>query len=260
MRGQERKPHDARTMAESFGADPARYDRLRPSYPAGMVDAIVSEAPGSALLDVGSGTGIAARLFQATGCSVLGIDVDPRMAEFARGRGLEVEVAKFEEWDNTGRVFDAVVSGTTWHWLDPRVSALRAVDVLRPCGLLAAFWNVQQPPPTLAAAFTTVYTRIAPRSPFARPGGDSHTRILDRTLRGVRDADAFGTPRIRRFHWKQLYTREQWLELAATLGGHHLLSADQRAELMTGLGAAIDAEGGAFTMDYETLLLTATRS
>jgi hypothetical protein len=35
------------------------------------------------------------------------------MAEFVRWRGLEVEVAKFEDWHPVGRTFDAVVSGTT---------------------------------------------------------------------------------------------------------------------------------------------------
>src|SRR4051812_49267830 len=92
VRGQERKPHDARTMAESFGADPERYDRVRPSYPAAMVDVIVAEAPGSDVLDVGCGTGIAARLFEDAECQVLGVEVDPRMADFARERGLEVEL------------------------------------------------------------------------------------------------------------------------------------------------------------------------
>lgn len=33
----------------------------------------------------------------AAGCRVLGVEVDARMADFARWRGIEVEVAKFEE-------------------------------------------------------------------------------------------------------------------------------------------------------------------
>jgi hypothetical protein len=41
-------------------------------------------------------------------------EVDARMAEWARRRGLEVEVAAFEAWDPAGRVFDAVVSGGWW--------------------------------------------------------------------------------------------------------------------------------------------------
>jgi len=58
------------------------------------------------VLDVGCGTGIAARQFQAAGCAVLGVDPDERMAAYARERGLEVEVSTFETWEPAGRTFD----------------------------------------------------------------------------------------------------------------------------------------------------------
>src|SRR5580700_11000047 len=93
------KPHQHRQLAESFGTDAGRYDRARPSYPDALVTKIVDTLPGLDLLDVGCGTGIAARQFQAAGCRVLGIDVDERMADQARRRGLEVEVARFEDWN-----------------------------------------------------------------------------------------------------------------------------------------------------------------
>src|ERR1700742_4390072 len=95
-------PHQARQVAESFGADAERYDRARPRYPSALVDRIVAASPGPEVLDVGCGTGIAARQFQAAGCTVLGVDPDPRMAEFARRTGVEAEVATFEAWDPAG--------------------------------------------------------------------------------------------------------------------------------------------------------------
>src|SRR5215471_17028718 len=76
--------HQAREVAESFGAEASRYDRARPSYPAALVDRIVAASPGRSVLDVGCGTGIVARLFQAVGCAVLGVDPDARMAGHAR--------------------------------------------------------------------------------------------------------------------------------------------------------------------------------
>ena len=87
-------PHLRRDLAESFGADPERYDRTRPRYPDAMVDRIVAASPGPDVLDVGCGTGIAARQFQAAGCRVLGVDPDARMAERARGHGVEAIRAK----------------------------------------------------------------------------------------------------------------------------------------------------------------------
>ncbi len=72
------------------------------------MERIVAASPGLDVLDVGCGTGIAARQFQAAGCRVLGVDPDGRMADLARPSGIEVEVAKFEPWDPAGRGFAAV--------------------------------------------------------------------------------------------------------------------------------------------------------
>ena len=90
------QPHRYRQIAESFGEDPGRYDRTRPPYPAALVDRIIAASPGRDVLDVGCGTGTAARQFLAAGAVVLGVEPDGRMAEFARRSGFAVEVATFE--------------------------------------------------------------------------------------------------------------------------------------------------------------------
>lgn len=101
----EPQAHQARAIAESFGVDAARYDRSRPRYPAELIASVVAAGRGRDVLDVGIGTGIVARQFQAAGCTVLGVEPDSRMAEFARRTGAEVEVATFENWDPAGRAF-----------------------------------------------------------------------------------------------------------------------------------------------------------
>ena len=133
--------HLQRQVAEGFGADAGRYDRARPTYPADLVDRIIAASPGRDVLDVGCGTGISARLFQAEGCRVLGVDPDPRMAEQARQGGTATEVAKFEDWDPAGRTFNAVIAAQAWHWVDPVAGAAKAAAVLRPGSRLAVFWN-----------------------------------------------------------------------------------------------------------------------
>ncbi|MGH9060429.1 MAG: class I SAM-dependent methyltransferase, partial [Acidimicrobiales bacterium] len=156
------EPHQDRGMAESFGLDAARYDRARPRYPDALVRRIVDGMPGRAVLDVGCGTGIGARQYQAAGRVVLGVDPDARMAEFARVTGVEVEVATFETWGPAGRMFDAVVSGQAWHWVDPVAGAAKAARVLRPGGRLAVFGHVFDAPPEVAAALTAAIRRVAP--------------------------------------------------------------------------------------------------
>ena len=108
--------------------------------------------------------------FRRPGCQVLGVDPDARLAEFARHSGVEVEVSTFEAWEPAGRKFDAVVSGESWHWVDPVAGAAKAAEVLRPGGRLAVFWNTGQPRAGLDEAFAEVYRRVLPESLVARLG------------------------------------------------------------------------------------------
>ena len=259
--------HQQRRVAESFGDDADRYDRARPTYPAALVERIVAESPAIGvpeILDVGCGTGISGRLFQAAGCQVLGVDPDPRMAELARSSGLDVEVAKFEEWDAGGRTFDAVIAAQAWHWVDPVAGAARAAALLRPGGRLAVFWNAFQPPADLRAAFGEVYQRALPDSPvgefWSRPAVDAYLVGCGKAADAMAQAGGFGEPETWRFDWSRPYTRNEWLDVVPTFGGHSLLPAQVQAELLAGIGAAVDAAGGAFTMEYATVAATAARS
>jgi SAM-dependent methyltransferase len=253
-----------RRVAESFGADAERYHRARPSYPEAMVDRIVAGSPGRAVVDAGCGTGLSARLFQAAGCQVLGVDPDPRMADLARRSGLEVEAATFEEWDAAGRTFDIVIAGQAWHWVDMAAGAAKAAAVLRPGGRLAVFWNAFDPPAELRASFGEIYRRVVPDSPMAagfwsRPASVQYLAMCETAADGMRRAGAFCEPQTWRFDWSRPYTREEWLDQVPTFGGHSLLPPDAQAELLAGIGAAVDAIGGGFRMDYATVVATAAR-
>ena len=166
-----------RQVAESFGIDADRYDRARPAYPDELIQRVVAASPGTDFLDVGCGTGIGARQYRASGINVLGVDVDTRMAEFARETGIEVEIGKFEEWDSRGRSFDAVVAGQAWHWVDPVLGAGKAAQVLRPHGLLALYWHVFDPPAEIADPFEKVLGRVAPDGPLKTPASSFNNAI-----------------------------------------------------------------------------------
>ncbi len=255
--------HQQREAAESFGSDAERYDRARPSYPGALVDRIVAASPGRRLIDVGCGTGIAARLFRAAGCEVLGVEPDARMADLARRSGLEVEVATFETWDHAGREFDAVIAAQAWHWVDPVVGAGRAAQALRRRGRLAVFWNAFQPPAELREAFADVYRRVETGlsfDPWARPLLDAYLAGCATAADGIRQAGAFGEPERWRFDWDRPYTTGEWLDLVPTIGGHSQIPPGRLAKLLAGLGAAVDAIGGKFTMQYTTVAVTAVRA
>ncbi|SEF23572.1 Methyltransferase domain-containing protein [Amycolatopsis pretoriensis] len=185
------------------------------------------------------------------------------MAAFARDTGVDVEVAKFEDWDSAGRTFDAVVAGQAWHWVDPVAGAVKAAGVLRPGGLLAVFAHVFQPPAPVADALAAGIRRVLPDSPFAgesRTAAELYDVMFAKFADGIRDSGGFGAPERWSFAWERTYTRDEWLDLLPTTGGLTRLPPDALADVLAGVGAAIDALGGGFTLSYTTLAVAASKA
>ena len=248
-------------MAESFGTDVQRYDRARPPYPDALVARVIAGSPGTEVLDIGCGTGIAARQFQAAGCAVLGVEPDERMAEAARARGLVVEMATFEDWQPAGRAFDAVIAAQSWHWVDPAAGAGKAAQVLHPHGRLAVFGHVYEPPAAIAEPFTEAFRRAVPDSPFSRQAARRPLQAYQQGYAAfadaIRDTGLFHEPEQWQFDWARPYTRGQWLDLLPTTGGLTRLEPEALTSILNAVGGAIDEMGGSFIMQYSTLATTA---
>lgn len=255
--------HQNREMAESYGAEAERYDRARTTFPPALIEAITSTAPATAV-DVGCGTGVVARLLQEAGCQVLGVEPDERSAAYARSRGLDVEVSTFEAWDPAGRLFDAVVAGRTWHWIDPLAGAAKAAAALRPGGRLTIFWNASDTPSELARSFLEINQRMFPENATLIKNStstfESCSRSVTKAGDTIRQTEGFGEPDFLRLDWERTYTRDEWLDVLPTLSAYTRLSPGRRDELLTAMGDAVDAYGGSFSMQYATLAVAATRT
>jgi SAM-dependent methyltransferase len=247
-------PHDAqvhrdRGRAESFGSQAAQYDRARPPYPDVLIVDLLTRGPQSAL-DVGCGTGKAARLLADRGLPVLGVEADAAMAEVARRHGIEVEVARFETWDDAGRRFDLLTCGQAWHWVDPQSGPVKARQVLRPGGTIALFWNMPRQDEDVRGQLIGVYERLAPQlvaRELARAPDDG-----DNGLAGQLTDAGFGDVTTRAYPWEHRYSTSEWLELIATYSDHHLVEPDARATLFQAVREVIDGHGGWLDVHYTT--------
>lgn len=249
-------------MAESFGVDAGRYDRTRPRYPEAMVERIIAASPGREILDVGCGTGIAARQFQRAGCAVLGVEPDSRMAEFARRRGVAVEVCAFETWEPGERRFDVVTAGQAWHWIEPVAGTRKAAHSLRLGGRLALFWNSDQPPAAVTEPLREIYRRLLPDAPVNRLHSteDAYSTLGDKASEGIRRGGGFSEPEVWSIPYERRYSRDEYVDLLPTQGLHTRLPAPALNEILTTAATAIDEMGGEFLMRGRTVVVTAVRA
>ena len=247
--------HADRARAESFGAGAEAYERARPGYPDALIEDLLAENPTDAL-DVGCGTGKAARPLVERGVDVLGIEPDERMAEIARGHGITVEIGTFEDWDPQGRRFDLIVSGQAWHWVDPVRGPEKALEILRPGGRLATFWNVAQLPEDVRGELDAVYERLAPEiDPYSVVRGCGRIPEPNGPIKVT--LEGFATTDTRRYEWEEPYARDAWLELIFTHSDHSRLDEPVRAPLVAAVGEVIDAHGGTVTATYRTYAVIA---
>lgn len=245
----EGRVHTDRARAESFGGVAEQYDRFRPSYPAALVEDLVTLSP-AAVLDVGCGTGKAARLLAARGLRVLGVDVDGQMAEVARRHGIDVEVAPFESWDSGDRRFELIICGQAWHWLDPALAVPKAAALLRPGGTLALFWNYDELDEVAQAALDEVYSRCAPEL-------SRKAKVAAGVPADLETSGLFATVQTRTYRWERVFSRPEWLGTVQTHSDHLRLDPARRATLLDSLGTAIDGLGGTMVSHQGTYTVLA---
>lgn len=231
--------HVNRARAESFGAVAANYDRYRPGYPEPLIDDLVALRARD-VLDIGCGTGKAARQLVARGLSVLGVEIDPQMAALARSHGLPVEVAAFEQWDPAGRTFDLVVCGQAWHWIDPAVGPAKAAGLLRPGGVLVMFWNHEVDlEPGVRDVLDEPYREQAPEL-LEEAAQDRKRRAAKPYVADLRASRAFRSIETKEYPHERAYTTDEWVGAVLTHSDHLQLDPARRTALADDLRDVID--------------------
>jgi len=104
---------------------------------------------------------------------------------------------------------------------------------------------------------------VFPDSPsggfWDRPAIEAYQAGCAKVADAIRQSGAFGVPEEWLSHWERPYTRDEWLDLVPTTGGFTRHPEAIQQGLLHGLGTAVDAAGGAFTMSYTTIAITAAR-
>jgi ubiquinone/menaquinone biosynthesis C-methylase UbiE len=137
---------------ERFSNRVANYVKYRPSYPKEILRLFRDEMnlqANSIVADVGSGTGISAKIFLKNGNKVYG--VEPNAAMRAAAEEFLKEFPRFQSVDGTSentnlpdKSVDFVIAAQAFHWFKPNETRPEFKRILRENGFVALIWNERQ--------------------------------------------------------------------------------------------------------------------
>ncbi|MEU1591949.1 class I SAM-dependent methyltransferase [Streptomyces sp. NPDC005708] len=250
------RPEESRRvrLGRIFDEDAELYDRARPGYPPELYDDLVELAgacPGSRVREVGCGTGRATVPLAGRGRQITAVEAGAHMTAVAAA--VEVVTADFENWPLPEEPFDAVVSATVFHWIDPAVRTAKAADAPRPGGALAVVpsRHVMGGTEEFFVEVQRCYERWDPDSPPGlRPPAAAGIDGSDHAEE-VAQSGRFGPTVFRRYEQDLTYGTSDYLELLRTCSGHRALPEAARDGLMACIAGLIDGwYGGRVTKRY----------
>ena len=216
------------------------YAATRPGYPRELADFAATTAgagAGSAVLEVGCGTGQLTERLAPLGCALTAIDVGASMIEVARERVTGGDVAflavSFEALEAGEASFDLVISGAAFHWVDPEVRFRKAARLLRPGGWLAVAGYDERYDDPLGPALDRMWrarasaaggwaTRPADSEAIAASGlfeAPVHRAFTRRLTRRAEDVIGVENTRATTLSWPDDVRRDFSAELGQRLGG-----------------------------------------
>ncbi|MGH9116193.1 MAG: class I SAM-dependent methyltransferase [Acidimicrobiales bacterium] len=268
---------EARKAGRVFDTLASEYDASRPGYPAQAIASVVAACglcPGKRVLEVGCGTGQATRPLAETGCAIRCLEPGANLASLARQNlrslpNVEVVEQPFESADEPAGAYDAIVSATAFHWIDPQVSYAKAARLLGPGGHLALLTNAHAAGGTqdaIAGEVQKLHLRFAPdlgawtfpsvEAVCGRATGDGDiAAVWSRVDRKLGDPPALGhvffPPAVATYPWVASYDRAGYLAMLGTHSTYALMDARRREQLMEEMAVLIDdLLGGRITKQY----------
>jgi trans-aconitate methyltransferase len=255
------RPEDKRL---SFNEAAEIYDRVRPSYPADLFDALFEMLPPRPeMVEVGPGTGQATRDLLARGALVHAVEIGPAMATKLRANlpseQLQISIGDFEVLDIEPASADALFSATAYHWVSLSAQTDRPSEILRPHGVVAIVDLIQVESPDdqgFFAAAQAIYERYGE----GHSGPPAPTReYVDPAIRTVLEADdRFSKVAVRRYDWNQTYSASGYRELMLSYSGTQMMEERDRNGLLGDIESFIRSDfGGVVTRPLVVAMTTA---
>jgi SAM-dependent methyltransferase len=246
---------ERRCLGGTFDRAAAVYREARPGYPPELFALLVERCglgSGSAVLEVGAGTGQATIPMLNLGARVTAVEPSAAMVRELLARAAEYRFVTIETTFEDALLpeasFDIVASATAFHWVDPAVGVRKAARTLRDFGWLAIWSNVygdpERPDPFHDAIQPLLSSHapelIRPELPWPEEGNDCPD--FDEAEEHV-------------FRWETTHNPDQVRALFSTFSPWIALPVERREPLLDALHAlAADKFAGRVVRPCRTVI------
>jgi SAM-dependent methyltransferase len=225
------------------------YASSRPPYPPSLYQVLEAEGvigPGTRVLEIGAGAGLATRELVRAGSEVVAIEPGRELASLLESDvpGASVILAHLEDADLPDSAFDSVVAATSMHWVDLSIGLPRLHAALRPRGWLAV-WRHRFGDDSV---YTEFRRRVAQIVAERTGRGVGERRADDRPTMDELAAGAWFEPvRTENWRWSIELDTEQVHRLFRTF-------SDWNDTEVEAVARAADELGGVVTEHYQSVL------
>jgi len=233
----------------SFDRVPEIYDRVRPTYPPALFNALFATLDDDPqIVEVGPGSGQATAEMLERNARVTAVEIGPALAgllhtKYRDNDRLTVLNDDFERAALPANCFDAVVSATAYHWISASAQVERPAQLLVPGGVLGVIDLVQ----VASAADGGYFDRVRPvyeRHGQARPDWSppTHSTVVPAIAGHLEASGVYGNIELHTMAWDQTYDAASYRDLLLSYSGTQMMEEPARTAMVDELVEIVATE------------------
>lgn len=243
----------------TFNEDPKNYDRWRPTYCKELFYDIIRYSElneKKKAIEVGIGTGQATKPFLMTGCDVTAIELGTELAEFSKEKFKEYKNFQafnttFEEFECLNNSVDIIYSATAFHWIPEEIGYPKVMQMLKPGGTLALFWNrpfASREDDLLHQKIQSIYQKYRPsNNKIIENDAERYKKILE-TIQSYGFIDL----EMKLYHNTRIFTANDYINLLNTYSDHRSMPGSVKLAFESEIKNAILENGNSLNI-YDTM-------
>lgn len=257
-------------LSQTFDKAADLYEKYRPCYVGQLFDDIFSYARidgASRLVEIGIGTGHAAKPFLETGALVTAVEQGEALSNLCRQKfkdypNFSVATLKFEDFESAEESVDLVYAASAFHWIPEEAGYSKVYSMLKPGGVFARFANHPLPDkgkPEMCEDIQKIYKAYAPFRGGKYAAPIEYTEECARARAMIAEKYGFMDIRYKIYRSTRTFTAEDYVGLLGTYSDNIAMEESARIRFFKEICAVIRDYGNSITVYDNTDLQLARK-